>query len=112
MAVPYRITIRLSEDDMDRMERLLDRYNYESISEIIRIALREFLEKNDDEGINKKVEVQLTRKMVDDLNSLLQRGEAVSIDDLIRSVLKEYTRNKISNESESLERNKKDWYIW
>jgi Arc/MetJ-type ribon-helix-helix transcriptional regulator len=106
MAVPYRITIRLSEDDMDRMERLLD--NYESISEIIRIALREFLEKNDDEGINKKVEVQLTRKMVDDLNSLLQRGEAVSIDDLIRSVLKEYTRNKISNESESLERNKKD----
>lgn len=45
MAVPYRITIRLSEDDMDRMERLLDRYNYESISEIIRIALREFLEK-------------------------------------------------------------------
>ncbi len=46
--------------------------------------------------------------MVDDLNSLLQRGEAVSIDDLIRSVLKEYTRNKISNESESLERNKKD----
>ena len=62
MAVPYRITIRLSEEDMQKMESLLDKYNFESISDIIRMAIRQFMEKYDDEGINKKVEVQLTRK--------------------------------------------------
>jgi CopG family nickel-responsive transcriptional regulator len=100
MAVPYRITIRLSEEDMQKMESLLDKYNFESISDIIRMALRQFMEKYDDEGINKKVEVQLTRKMVDDLNSLLARGDAISIDDLIRSVLKEYTKSTLTREKE------------
>ncbi|MHB1440255.1 MAG: ribbon-helix-helix domain-containing protein [Cuniculiplasma sp.] len=106
MAVPYRITIRLSEDDMNKLEKLLDKYNYESISEIIRVALRQFIDKFDEEGTNKKIEVQLTKKMVDDLNVLLQRGEAISIDDLIRSVLKEYTKNTLNikqNESEKAE---------
>ncbi|MCL4323301.1 MAG: CopG family transcriptional regulator [Candidatus Thermoplasmatota archaeon] len=82
------------------MESLLDKYNFESISDIIRMALRQFMEKYDDEGINKKVEVQLTRKMVDDLNSLLARGDAISIDDLIRSVLKEYTKSTLTREKE------------
>ncbi len=100
MAVPYRITIRLSEEDMQKMESLLDKYNFESISDIIRMAIRRFMEKYDDEGINKKVEVQLTRKMVDDLNSLLARGDAISIDDLIRSVLKEYTKSTLTREKE------------
>ncbi len=100
MAVPYRITIRLSEEDMQKMESLLDKYNFESISDIIRMAIRQFMEKYDDEGINKKVEVQLTRKMVDDLNSLLARGDAISIDDLIRSVLKEYTKSTLTREKE------------
>ncbi|MCL5888776.1 MAG: CopG family transcriptional regulator [Candidatus Thermoplasmatota archaeon] len=82
------------------MESLLDKYNFESISDIIRMAIRQFMEKYDDEGINKKVEVQLTRKMVDDLNSLLARGDAISIDDLIRSVLKEYTKSTLTREKE------------
>jgi Arc/MetJ-type ribon-helix-helix transcriptional regulator len=95
MSVPYRITIRLSEYDITRLEKILDQYNYESISDIIREAIKEFLERNDEESINKKVEVQLTRKMLDDLNTILDKGDAISIDDLIRSVLKEYTRSKL-----------------
>lgn len=102
MSVPYRITIRLSESDMINMESIMDKHNFESISEIIRMALREFIDKYLDTGLSKRVEVQLTKKMVSDLNEIIEKGEAISIDDLIRSVLKEYTAKKVNSTNEQM----------
>ncbi len=104
MSVPYRITIRLSESDMIQMESIMDKHNFESVSEIIRLALREFIEKYQDTGISKKIEVQLTRKMVSDLNTIIEKGEAISMDDLIRSVLKEYTARRVNSTIDDLKK--------
>lgn len=108
MSVPYRITIRLSESDMINMESIMDKYNFESVSEIIRVALREFIEKYLDSGLSKRIEVQLTKRMVNDLNSIIETGEAISIDDLIRSVLKEYTAKKVNSALDHSKGNKEE----
>lgn len=87
---------------MINMESIMDKHNFESISEIIRTALREFIDKYLDTGLSKRIEVQLTKKMVGDLNEIIEKGEAISIDDLIRSVLKEYTAKKVNSTNDQM----------
>jgi CopG family nickel-responsive transcriptional regulator len=90
MSVPYRITIRVSEEDLDRLMKIREISKYETISEVIRDAIKEFLEKYDQESNVKNVQVKLTSRMVENLNSVIQNGEAISIEELIRTILKEY----------------------
>ncbi len=104
MSVPYRITIRISESDMIAMESLIDNSNFESISQIIRVALDQFLEKQKDSGISKKIEVDLSRRLITDLNKIVENGEAISMDDLIRAVLKEYTAKRVESLKEDLKK--------
>ncbi len=38
MPVPYRITIRVAQDTLRKLEKLVESYDYESVSDIIRKA--------------------------------------------------------------------------
>lgn len=90
MSVPYRITIRVSEEDLDRLMKIREKNKYETISEVIRDAIKEFMEKYDEGTTVKNVQVKLTNRMIENLNAIIQRGDAISIEELIRTILKEY----------------------
>ena len=46
MSVPYRITIRVSEDLIEKLQEIVDKQNYSSISDAIREAINDFIKKN------------------------------------------------------------------
>ncbi len=96
MTVPYRITIRVSEDLVKKLQEIVDKYNYNSVSEAIRFALNEFIAKNDLNNTS-SVDLKLPRKIYNELESEVNTGNAISVDDLIRFILKEYARNKTGN---------------
>ncbi|MCL4350355.1 MAG: ribbon-helix-helix domain-containing protein [Candidatus Thermoplasmatota archaeon] len=91
MSVPYRVTIRVSEDDLQKLIDIRDKLKYETISDVIRDSIKDFMEKFEENSNVTNLNVKITKKMMQDLEKMIESGEAVSIDELIRVVLREYT---------------------
>lgn len=98
MSVPYRITIRVSEDLIKKLQHIVDSYNYGSVSEAIRSALNEFIAKYDTDNTN-NINLKLPRKVYNELENEVNTGNAISVDDLIRFILREYAKNKTNNKN-------------
>lgn len=98
MSVPFRITVRLSKETMDQLEELVDSFQYETVSDIVRRAIDEFIERNYRKGPTSKIDLVLPKKMITELETELDQGSAISLDDLIRVILRDYTLNKINKE--------------
>ncbi len=98
MSVPYRITIRVSEDLVKKLQHIVDNYNYSSVSEAIRSALNEFIAKYDADNTN-NIDLKLPRKVYNELENEVNTGNAISVDDLIRFILREYAKNKTNNKN-------------
>lgn len=101
MSVPYRITIRVSQETMKKLEKLVESYDYESVSDIIRKAIDEFVERNYREK-PKKVDLMIPRKVLDSLSDDLGSKSSISLDDLIRAVLREYTSRQLEERAQKL----------
>ena len=101
MSVPYRITIRVSQETMKKLEKLVESYDYESVSDIIRKAIDEFVERNYKEK-PKKVDLMIPRKVLDSLSDDLGSKSSISLDDLIRAVLREYTSRQLEELAQKL----------
>ncbi len=96
MSVPYRITIRVSEDLIEKLQEIVDKQNYSSISDAIREAINDFIKKNEDNKIT-DVDLKLPGKIYEQLETEVKNGNAVSIEDLIRIILREYAKAKTKN---------------
>ncbi|MCL4328561.1 MAG: ribbon-helix-helix domain-containing protein [Candidatus Thermoplasmatota archaeon] len=107
MPVPYRITIRVAQDTLRKLEKLVESYDYESVSDIIRKAIDEFVDRNYREK-PKKVDVMIPRKVLDTLAEDLSSRSSVSLDDLIRAVLREYTSRQLDKEAQRLTSSESD----
>ena len=104
MSVPYRITVRISEQVMQKLEDLVENFQYESVSDIIRLAINEFIDKNEEKGGTSKVDLVLSKKMVEELEKDVDTGGAISLEDLIRLVLRDYTLKKVNKEINEISR--------
>ncbi|EQD58328.1 transcriptional regulator, CopG family, partial [mine drainage metagenome] len=82
MGVPYRITVRVSEETMIKLEELVDKFRYENVSDIVRKAIDEFVERNLGKGPVKKIDLELPMKLIEQLGNDIAEGNAVSMDDL------------------------------
>ncbi|MEM0154989.1 MAG: ribbon-helix-helix domain-containing protein [Thermoplasmataceae archaeon] len=102
MSVPYRITVRISEDVMRKLEDMVENFQYESVSDIIRLAINEFIEKNEGKGGSSKVDLVLPKKVLEDLERDVDTGNAISLEDLIRIVLRDYTLKKVNKEIDEI----------
>ncbi|MHB8361081.1 MAG: ribbon-helix-helix protein, CopG family [Thermoplasmataceae archaeon] len=98
MGVPYRITVRVSEETMIKLEELVDKFKYENVSDIVRKAIDEFVERNLGKGPVKKIDLELPRKLIEQLGNDIAEGNAVSMDDLIREILREHMSAKLNKE--------------
>ncbi len=96
MSVPYRITIRISEDLIKKLQEIVDKQNYPSISTAIREAINDFIKKNEETKIT-DVDLKLPGKIYEHLETEVKNGNAVSIEDLIRIILREYAKAKTKN---------------
>jgi CopG family nickel-responsive transcriptional regulator len=96
MSVPYRITIRVSEDLISQLQEIVDKNQYSSISEAIRVAISEFITKNRNNAPS-KIDLKLPRNIYTELEEEVSNGNAISVNDLIRFILKEYAKGKTKN---------------
>ena len=102
MSVPYRITVRVSEDTMEKLEELVDLFNFDSVSDIIRKAVDEFIERNYSTASKKKVDLLIPRNVIDEVQEEVDQVEKISLEDLVRIVLKNYTARKMNEEMKNL----------
>ncbi len=103
MSDSARITIRLSKDATEKLQKLVDEGEFKNISEVVRRAIEDFLASKFAPQNIERVNVNLPKKTVALLLELVDRGEveAVDLDDAIRLAVKEYVRHMISKEAES-----------
>ncbi|MCL5782308.1 MAG: ribbon-helix-helix domain-containing protein [Candidatus Thermoplasmatota archaeon] len=102
LSVPYRITVRVSKETMNQLEELVENFQYETVSDIVRRSIDEFIERNYRKGPTTKIDLVLPKKTIQQLETDLDQGSAISLDDLIRVILRDYTLNKVSKEAKEI----------
>ena len=93
-----RVTIRLSAESIDKMQDLVSSGKFETITDVIREAVDEFLGKYYSPDNMQKVTVDLPKNNAVELESLVQDGDSISIDDAIRNAVREYTRTRLKRD--------------
>ncbi len=103
MSDSARITIRLSKDATDKLQKLVDEGEFKNISDVVRRAIEDFLASKFAPQNIERVNVNLPKKTVSLLLELVEKGEveAVDLDDAIRMAVKEYVRRMVSKAAES-----------
>lgn len=102
MPVPYRVTVRISEKTMEQLEEMVESLQYDNVSDIIRKAVEEFIERNYKKGPTSKIDVLIPKKILSNLEKDVDEGSAISIEDLIRIILRDYTMKKIDKEIDQI----------
>ncbi|MHB1813027.1 MAG: ribbon-helix-helix domain-containing protein [Thermoplasmataceae archaeon] len=103
MSVPYRVTVRISKNTMNQLEELVENYQYDNVSDVVRKAVDEFVERHYKKGPTSKVDVLLPKKIIQDLEKDVDQGSAISLEDLIRVILRDYTAQRVSKELDQLD---------
>lgn len=93
-----RVTVRMPSEIVEKLQEMVDSGEYSNISEAIRSAVDEFLEKRFTPENLSKVTVDLPKTKVMELESLVRDGDSISLDDAIRNAVREYTRSRVSKE--------------
>lgn len=92
MTVGERVTIRISDEQLRLVQDMIDSGKADSISDVVRASLDEYLAKFYSPENIRKITVDMPKSSVVNLESLIRDGDAVSIDDAIRNAVREYTR--------------------
>jgi len=90
-----RITVRLPTDKVELVQSLVDKGDYQNVSDVIRDALDDFLSVRFPSGNIDRVMVELPKAKVLELEALVQDGDSISLDDAIRNAVREYTKARM-----------------
>ena len=103
MAENERITVRLPTDKLALLQSLIGTGDYDNLSDVVRDAVEQFIDRNFTPDNISKVTVDLPKGNVLELESLIRNGDSVSMDDAIRNAVREYTRAraKVTDPSDS-----------
>ncbi len=91
-----RISVRLSKDTIEKIERLLATGKYgKTVSDLVRRAIDAFIETEmAPENVEKKV-IELPKESLEILEEDTKKGRYVSVDDAIRDVIRQYVRKRL-----------------
>jgi CopG family nickel-responsive transcriptional regulator len=98
MPVNERITVRLPSDKLDLLQSLIGSDGYDNLSDVVREAVEEFIEKRFTPENIAKITVDLPKGNVVELESLIRNGDSVSMDDAIRNAVREYTKARAKDQ--------------
>ena len=91
-----RVTIRLDHESLNALETLVSSGKYSNISEVMRAAIEQFIERNFSPRHIEKITVELPKGKAVELQRLVRKGDSVSVDDAIRNAVREYLRRRLS----------------
>ena len=87
-----KITFRATEEQLEKLDAIVTRKGLKSRSEVIRIAVENYLEENSEQHNSEKVSVQMPVAVLDYLDSMIERGEVLSREDALREAAKAYVK--------------------
>jgi Arc/MetJ-type ribon-helix-helix transcriptional regulator len=94
-----RITVRLPSRTVTRLEELVRRDDYPTLSEAVRDSIDRLLEAKFPPNHIERVTLDLPKGRVVDLQQLVRSGDSVSLEDAIRNAIREYVRGQIAGSS-------------
>lgn len=94
MVESQRVTIRLDAGSLAALQSLVSAGKYTNISEVMREAISQFIDRNFTPKHIEKITVELPKGNAVELQRLVKRGDSVSIDDAIRNAVREYLRRR------------------
>ncbi|MCL2295621.1 MAG: hypothetical protein FWC29_00875 [Methanomassiliicoccaceae archaeon] len=93
-----KIIVRLSPETIIILQKLVDRGDYDSLSESVSDAIdKMILSKLTEEEVGKFVKEHAEEKALK-MESLLTDGDPESMDDAVRRAVKEYVRSRMQSE--------------
>ncbi|MGP6293248.1 ribbon-helix-helix domain-containing protein [Caldiplasma sukawensis] len=95
MSSTVRITVRIDEDDLKKLENIVREDGKYTLSDVVRDALREYIQRRESLGSGRRVELDIPEKVKGQLNKMVNDGEALNLEEMIRFILREYLKNKI-----------------
>jgi len=98
MGATERITVRLTPETAELVQKLVDSGEFPNVSDVVREALDGFLRSRFGAGNLNRITVELPKAKVLELESLVQDGDSISLDDAIRNAVREYTRARIRSQ--------------
>jgi Arc/MetJ-type ribon-helix-helix transcriptional regulator len=98
MSPAERVTVRMPSETVELLESLVDGAEYGNVSDVIRMAVDEFIGRKFAPDNLEKITVDIPKTKVLELRSLVRDGDSVSIDDAIRNAVREYTRARAGTE--------------
>jgi CopG family nickel-responsive transcriptional regulator len=90
-----RVTIRMTKEQLLLIQNLIDSGKFETMTDVVKGALDEFLGKYFSPENIKKVIDDLPMGNMIRMEELVRGGDSASIDDAIRNAVRGYTRNRI-----------------
>lgn len=95
MVSTERVTIRITKEQLLLIQNLIDSGKFDTMTDVVKGALDEFLGKYFSPENIQKVTVDLPKGNMIQLEELVRDGDSISIDDAIRNAVREYTRNRV-----------------
>ena len=102
MAVPFRITVRVSEETMEKLEELVDSFNFDSVSDVIRKSIEEFIDRHYEPARKKKIDLLLPKSIMNDVQDEVDQSDKISLEDLVSIVIKNYNNRRMNEEMKNL----------
>jgi CopG family nickel-responsive transcriptional regulator len=91
---------------MRKLEELVESYNFESVSDVVRKAIQDLIQRNES-GKARKMDISISKRVLENLNREVTDESPLSLDDLVKAVLREYTSRVLNEEVDKLTGNKK-----
>jgi Arc/MetJ-type ribon-helix-helix transcriptional regulator len=91
---------------MRKLEELVESYNFESVSDVVRKAIQDLIQRNET-GKARKMDISISKRVLENLNREVTDESPLSLDDLVKAVLREYTSRVLNEEVDKLTGNKK-----
>ncbi len=86
---------------MEKLTELVDAYRYESVSDLIRKAIDDLVERHyGKEG--ESPELSISRDTLKSIESEIDTNPSLSLDDVLKIVIREYTYKKMNREIEKM----------
>ena len=104
MAGSERVTIRIPEERIQKLQALVDAGKFDTISDAVRAAIDKFVQDEFTPEYIEKVTIELPKGNVVELQQLVHTGDSISVDDAIRNAVREYIRLKMSKALDELEK--------
>lgn len=98
-----RITVRIPKEIERKLQTIMEKYKYETLSDCIRDALEEFIESRLPATNIKNIRVALPTKDEKELTRITSDGEYVSVEDAIRDAVRDFLRKKYASQENSRE---------